>query len=198
MRVNKSRTAALLLSSTTLLLAAVAGSLFSSSPVLASEPAPATSAATFEIRFLEDMIDHHAMAVEMSEICVEKNVRPQLEERCEQIIASQSQQIEMMQSWLADWYGIQHEPEMTAGEERRMARMEALSTSEFEAEYMSMMIRHHSTAIREADRCLNRAHHGDLLDLCRDIIAEQATEIQLFSEWLCDWHDICRFERRFD
>lgn len=177
-----------------LALAVIALAAFSA-PVSAEEPAPRRAEANFEVRFLEGMIDHHAMAVEVSEICVEKDVRAELEARCAQIIASQSQQIEMMQGWLADWYGIEYEPEMTMGDVRMMERMEAMTTAEFEVAYMEMMIRHHRTAIREAERCLDRAYHSELLTLCGGIIEEQAAEMELFSGWLCDWYDVCRFER---
>ena len=52
---------------------------------------------------MEDMIDHHAMAVMMAEMCTMKVVHPELITLCQNIIASQSAEIQMMQTWLQDW-----------------------------------------------------------------------------------------------
>jgi uncharacterized protein (DUF305 family) len=69
------------------------------SPVAADEPAPDKSTARFEVDFLMDMIDHHAMAVEMADMCIQKAVHDDLRAMCESISASQSAQIDQMQSW---------------------------------------------------------------------------------------------------
>ena len=179
------------------LLAVAALGGVSAVAVTASGPAPQTSTTKFEVRFMEGMIDHHQMAVELAEICLDKAVHSDLESQCGQIDSSQSAQIAQMQSWLQAWYGITYKPEMKPGDERMLERMEALPPEEFEVEFMTMMIRHHRQAIREAEGCLDRAFHGELRGLCQDIIASQSAEIRLFSMWLCDWYGVCQFERRF-
>lgn len=161
-------------------------------PAGASEPAPDQSTARFEADFLMGMIDHHAMAVEMAEICLEKAVHPELAAMCEDIRSSQSQQIEEMQAWLQDWYGITHEPEMKPGDMRQMEKLAALDGAEFEIEFMESMIRHHRKAIIEGEQCLRRAYHPELLDLCRNIIATQSAEIAQMEQWLCEWYDRCK------
>ncbi len=67
-------------------------------PVMADAPAPNSGTANFETKFMTDMIDHHAMAVHMAEMCLEKAVHEELRTTCEEIIATQSQEIELMQS----------------------------------------------------------------------------------------------------
>lgn len=156
----------------------------------AEMPAPEATAAKYEIRFMEDMIDHHAMAVMTAEMCLDKAVHPELRTLCETIIATQTQEIEMMQSWLSSWYGITYMPEMTMT--GQMKKLASLSGAEFEIEFMQMMIRHHLGAIREASHCVERAYHADLQSLCEDIITAQAAEIEMMREWLCEWYGICR------
>lgn len=63
------------------------------------------------------MADHHAMAVHMAEMCLEKAIHAELLATCEQIIATQSAEMEMMQAWLADWYGVTYEREMSGHDE---------------------------------------------------------------------------------
>lgn len=97
-----------------------------------------------------------------------------------------------MQSWLSRWYGITYEPQMKPGAMRQMEKMMAMSSEEFEIAFMEEMIRHHEGAIREAEQCLKRAYHEDLIDLCQNIIETQSAEIAEMEAWLCEWYSICK------
>lgn len=180
-------------------VAALVGILALVPTALAAGPAPDTATAKYEVRFLTDMIDHHAMAVEMGELCIDSAEHAELVAMCESIVASQSAQIETMQSWLADWYGVSHEPEMTPGMMAQMDRLASLEGDRFEITFMKRMIRHHWQAIVEGEGCLDRAWHPELKSLCSDIIAAQAAEIRQMQAWLCDWYDVCGYfsDRRF-
>lgn len=161
-------------------------------PAGAAVPAPQERTARFEMEFLMDMIDHHAMAVEMADTCIDRAVHADLRSMCEDIVASQSAQIDQMQGWLQDWYGVTHEPEMTPGDMRQMDKLASLSGPEFEVEFMESMIKHHRKAIREGETCLDRAYHAELKGLCENIIATQSAEIAQMQQWLCEWYDRCR------
>lgn len=157
-----------------------------------SAPAPSPSAANFEIKFMTDMIDHHQMAIEMAEICLDKAVHEELRTTCQNIIATQSAETQQMQSWLQDWYGITYEPVMKPGDEKMMERLASLSGAEFEIAFMEMMIKHHEKAIKEGRHCLDRAYHAELREMCEDIIATQSAEIAQMQTWLCQWYGECR------
>lgn len=154
-------------------------------------PAPDKSTAKYEIAFMQDMIDHHAMAIMMSEMCLEKAVHDELRTLCQEIISAQQQEITEMQSWLLEWYGISYSPQMKPGEMRMMEKMAQMSGAEFEIEFMEMMIKHHLKAIREASKCVDRVYHGQLRELCENIITSQAAEIEQMRTWLCQWYGIC-------
>jgi len=160
-------------------------------PAGAEEPAPDQSTARYEVDFLMDMIDHHAMAVQMADMCTDKAVHEDLRAMCEDIKTSQSAQIDQMQGWLQDWYGVTHEPEMTPGQMRQMDKLASLSGAEFEIEFMESMIKHHRAAIREGEQCLKRAYHDELKGLCQNIIATQSAEIAQMQQWLCQWYGRC-------
>jgi uncharacterized protein (DUF305 family) len=157
-----------------------------------SAPAPGQAAQNFEIVFLTGMINHHAMAVEMAEICLQRAVHQQLRNLCQRIVAAQTQEIETMQSWLADWYGLTHEPEMKPGDERMLEKLASLSAAEFEVTFMEMMIKHHMMALREAEQCLRKAWHPELHQLCQNIITTQSAEIAQLQSWLCQWYGRCK------
>jgi uncharacterized protein (DUF305 family) len=159
----------------------------------ANAPAPTEAAAKYEVRFMEGMIEHHMMAVHMSETCLARAIHPELKSLCSQIISTQQAEIQQMQAWLAMWYGIpSHMHPMNPGHHKRMEKLASLTGAQFEIEFMQQMIRHHRGAIVEASQCLKRAYHDELLDMCAGIIETQLAEIRLMQSWLCSWYGICR------
>jgi uncharacterized protein (DUF305 family) len=160
-------------------------------PVLGDAPAPTPAAAHYEVKFMTDMIDHHMMAVMMSEHCLEKAVQPELRTMCDNIITTQKAENNLMQSWLQSWYRISYEPEMKMTGE--MKRMMSMTGEMFEIEFMQMMIRHHFQATKAAQQCQRRAYHTELIQLCKDIETAQTIEIQRMQTWLCSWYGICNW-----
>lgn len=63
-----------------------------------------------EIRFLEGMIDHHQMALDMASDCLAKAVTESIQTLCQNIITAQSREILTMRGWLLAWYAIDYEP----------------------------------------------------------------------------------------
>lgn len=187
---RRARGAATLAASIALAAASVlGGSVMTPAPAAADAPASSRQEARFETEFLKNMIDHHAMAVRMAQTCVNKATHDELRQMCQSIVDSQSAQIEQMQSWLQDWYGISHEPQLSAGDKQSMQRLESLSGAEYEIRFMRSMIRHHSRAVNEAERCLDRAAHAALLELCGTIKQSQSAEIATMQSWLEQWYD---------
>lgn len=155
-----------------------------------SVSAPTRDQTVFEIRFLSEMIDHHAMAVMMADLCLERAVHPELHQLCEQIKTSQMEEIVTLQTWLEDWYGIHHEPAMTPGAGERMQKMSALAGAEFEIEFLKSMIRHHWLAVVRSKQCEEQAYHPELIQLCQNIETRQQSEIELMGTWLSQWYAI--------
>ncbi len=62
------------------------------------------SDATFDREFLEQMIPHHEMAVMMAQMLAASTERSEMKVFADQIITSQSREIEMMRDWLDAWY----------------------------------------------------------------------------------------------
>ena len=162
----------------------------------ADGPASRRSQARFEVSFMTEMIDHHAMAIEMGMLCVERTVHPELKQLCEEMIATQSAEIEEMQNWLQDWYGVQHEPEMGPRDERELEILASWSGAEFEIEFMQMMIRHHAIAVVRAANCVRRAEHEELIEMCHHMMEAQLEEIRTMLTLLCEWYDMCHHGHR--
>lgn len=158
-----------------------------------AEPAPTQAERQFEVQFMTDMIDHHAMAVMMADQCLERAVHPELRELCHRMRETQMEEIVQLQVWLEEWYGVSHDPQMKKGAQKQMQKLGQLSGEEFEIEFMKGMIKHHWAAVIAARHCQDKAHHQELVELCEDIEAVQTAEIELLGAWLCDWYDVCNF-----
>lgn len=59
-----------------------------------------------EAVFLSMMIPHHESAIAMARLVPDRAAHQELKDLAGQIIASQSAEIDQMNSWLASWYGL--------------------------------------------------------------------------------------------
>lgn len=163
-----------------------------SSMAAADAPAPSKSIAKYEVRFMENMVDHHNMALEMAGICLTNATHSELRTMCDQVIGAQQEEIATLQSWLSTWYGISgYQPKMSARDMKQMDQLSALSGAEFEITFMRQLIRHHQQATVRAAICTERASHPELVDTCEEIIEMQSAEIVQLRAWLCKWYGLC-------
>lgn len=174
------------------LLGVAASFSFIAPPAFAMESEWPKFSAGYEVRFMRDMIDHHHMAVMMTETCQMKASHTELVTMCGAMHDAQKMEITTMQGWLKTWYGIDYEPMMNPDEMKDMEAMENLPQNEFEVEFMKEMIPHHLKAILSSTPCLVRASHGELIDMCVDIVSTQANEVKMLREWLCEWYEVCQ------
>jgi uncharacterized protein (DUF305 family) len=161
-----------------------------------------------EMRFLEGMSDHHQMALDMANDCINKAESADVQALCQAVIDAQTPEIEQMQAWLLDWYNIDYAPVpmMDMAEEDSMEGMDhgghgdmamdnqpatdpammmgmmaglnRLEGADYEMAWLESMIDHHDDAIHMAERILERAQHPELIQLAENIISAQSAEIQ--------------------
>ena len=62
------------------------------------------SASDFDREFILQMIPHHEMAIMMAGMLQASTERPEMKQLADNIIASQSREIDMMRDWLKSWY----------------------------------------------------------------------------------------------
>lgn len=80
-----------------------------------------------ELRFLEGMIDHHQMAIDMAMDCLAKASTDEVKTICQNVIDAQTAEIELMQQWLLDWYNTRYTPmSMMGGEGDSMGMMDMM------------------------------------------------------------------------
>jgi len=124
----------------------VASMAMGATVTMADGLAPRHRTSHFEVKFMTDMIDHHTMAIMMAELCKDRAIHDELLELGDQIIAAQSAEVQEMQSWLHDWYGIHYRPRTSGRMRKELRELAKLDGEEFEMEFLMMMVEHHSEA----------------------------------------------------
>lgn len=159
-----------------------------------------------DVSFATDMIPHHAQALLMVDMAVNRDVSPELAGLLDQIRDAQAPEIEMMTDWLEDWEqpvpetGRGHGdtesdgdmgdmsgmdmPGMMSSEE--MGSLESASKANFEDMWFTMMIEHHEGAIAMAETEIDDGEFADAKALAEDITQSQAAEIASMESLLGD------------
>ena len=58
----------------------------------------------FDKAFIDEMIVHHQGAIDMAEMVITTSMRPELVKLANDIIVAQTNEIEMMSKWRAEWF----------------------------------------------------------------------------------------------
>ncbi len=150
-----------------------------------------------EVRFMEGMIDHHQMALDMAGDCLKKAETAEMKKLCQGVIDAQTPEIKQMQEWLKAWYKMDYQPKAMdqmagmGGHDTHMSDMgdpagmmgmfagfSKLKGRDYEIAWLESMIDHHDDAIHMSTRVLKTAQHDDLKKLAEKIIKDQTAEIQ--------------------
>lgn len=155
-----------------------------------------------DVAFATDMIQHHAQALAMVNLTVERPLDPEVEALAEDIRDAQGPEIETMVDWLDEWNekvpgtvndhmnhdmgtmpeGTEDMPGMMSADE--MNDLETASDTEFQKMWLDMMIRHHEGAVEMAATEVDEGRYKPAVDLARSIITAQEGEIDQMEKML--------------
>ncbi len=146
----------------------------------------------YDLRFLDEMIVHHEMAIGMVRMMISQSNHSELRGLGQRIITGQQQQIDQMTAWRQQWYP--NAPPLSGGmmgngTTSMMGR--GMMRGDFaDRMFLEMMIPHHQRAIDMGNDALTNAQHPELKGLAKDIIAAQTAEITEMRSDLKAWYGI--------
>lgn len=145
--------------------------------------------------FVTGMIPHHEQALEMAEVLLDKDgVDDRVVALAERIQAAQQPEIDLMNSWLAEW-GVDSDmgdmPGMDHGNggmmsDDDMAALEAASGDDASVLFLEQMVEHHEGAIEMAEQELDNGQNADAVELAEQIIDAQTAEIAEMQDLLAE------------
>jgi uncharacterized protein (DUF305 family) len=155
------------------------------------------------------MITHHAQALSMVDLTLDRPLDPEVQALAEDIREAQAPEIETMADWLTSWGeevpatmrdhvngghdmddmsdnmdNMDHDdmPGMMTADD--IDELENAGDGEFEDMWLEMMIEHHEGAVEMAKREQEDGRFKDAVDLARQIIEAQNKEIATMKELL--------------
>ena len=162
--------------------------------------------------FARDMSLHHLQGVEMANLVAERSEDPEVESLAFDISATQTNQAGRMQGWLTLWdvplsggntmawmpageggHGGHDMADMEVGAgalmpgmatEDELAELRSLSGTEFDVEFLRLMIRHHQGGFDMAVHAGEHAEEKAVRDLARSIVQSQGTETATMTDML--------------
>ncbi|MEI7056791.1 DUF305 domain-containing protein [Nocardioides sp. CCNWLW239] len=192
-----------------LTLSACGGSEESAQPQELSE----TEHNKADVAFATDMIQHHAQALSMVDLTMDRELEPEVQELADSIRAAQSPEIETMSGWLQEWgeevpstmrdhvngghegHGEEDSSMSDAMEgmdddmpgmmsAEDMDALENASDAEFGDMWLTMMIEHHEGAIEMSETEQDEGRFKPAVDLAGTIIESQTAEIDTMEKLL--------------
>jgi uncharacterized protein (DUF305 family) len=157
-----------------------------------------------DVQFVTGMISHHAQAIIMAKWAPTHGANKSVGVLCERIINAQTDEINLMQSWLRDrnlpvpeakplpmkmmMNGQEHEmfmPGMLS--EAQMKELEQAKGTDFDRLFLTFMIQHHRGAITMVEQLLASpaaAQDEFIYKFQADVYADQGTEIERMQKML--------------
>ena len=155
-----------------------------------------------DVTFASDMITHHAQALSMVDLTLDRPQDPEIQALAEDIREAQAPEIETMADWLTKWgekvpetmrdhanaghdmgdmsdsmddMGHDDMPGMMTADD--IDELENTSDAEFQDMWLEMMIEHHEGAVEMSETEQRDGRFKDAVDLAGEIIDAQEQEI---------------------
>lgn len=158
-----------------------------------------------DVAFASEMLQHHAQALSMVDLTMERPLDPEVTELAEQIRAAQAPEIETFTDWLTEWdeeipetmrdhpnaghddgdmgdsmEGMDTDmPGMLSAED--MNALQDAPDDEFQTMWLEMMVEHHTGALEMAQAQTEDGQYQPAIDLAQDIVAPQTAEIETMA-----------------
>jgi uncharacterized protein (DUF305 family) len=168
----------------------------------ATTAASASPGATFndaDVSFAQMMIQHHREAIAMAAMADGRASAPEVKELATKIEAAQQPEIDTMTQWLTAWGKPVPDPGMSMGDmghgsmssampgamsEADMAKLEKAKGTEFDKQFLTMMVTHHEGAIEMAQEQVSKGSNPEAKALASKIITDQQAEIATMKQIL--------------
>ena len=160
-----------------------------------------------DIAFMSGMISHHAQAIVMANWAPTHTTTRSIRILTERIINAQSDEIAIMQQWLADRHqpvpepnpagmkmmmsGVEHQmlmPGMLTAEQ--MKQLDAAQGKDFDRQFLTFMIQHHKGATSMVRDLFNTYGAGQdelVFKFASDVNVDQTTEIDRMERMLAEY-----------
>lgn len=143
-----------------------------------------------DVSYARMMIEHHAQALELTELAPERAESAKLKALAERISAAQGPEIEAMRAWLKD-HGRSEKPETHdhatmpgMATETQLKKLRAAKGTAFDQLFLTLMITHHQGAVTMATEVKGQGNNVRIEEMADDVVAQQTSEINRMRDML--------------
>jgi len=143
--------------------------------------------------FIEQMIPHHESAIAMAKLAQQKSTHAEIKTLANDVITSQTAEINTMKQWYKDWYGTDV-PTVTTTNMWGGHMMNSQdstdilnSATDFDKAFLEEMIPHHQMAVMMANMLDIATNRPEMKKLASDITSAQTKEINDMESWQQQW-----------
>lgn len=158
-----------------------------------------------DVEFASNMLQHHAQALAMVDLTIDRPLDPEVQQLAEQIRDAQAPEIETFTDWLTDWdeevpatvrdhsnaghdmdemgeMGDDNMPGMMTSDD--MGALEEASDADFQSMWLEMMVEHHEGAIEMAKAEQDDGQYKAAVELAGSIVTSQTAEVETMKQLL--------------
>lgn len=144
-------------------------------------------------QFIEQMIPHHESAITMARLALQKSKHNEVKTLANNIISSQSAEINTMKQWYKGWYRSDVPTVSSSNVWGGSMMSSQTSTNElnaapdFDKAFLAQMIEHHQMAVMMANMLLASTDRAEMKKLASNIVTAQNKEIGDMQQWQQQW-----------
>ncbi|MBI3652712.1 MAG: DUF305 domain-containing protein [Acidobacteria bacterium] len=171
--------------------------------------------APYDLQFIDMMLKHHQMGIEMAQMAQNKASHAELKELATKMVEKQQKGSDQLKQWRDEWYAGQpkadhmkmsemagmaemseksksdHPPKSEMSgmkmQEMNRSKLEAATGKEFDLLFIDLIVPHHQMAIAMSEKALKKAEHAPLKTFARTTIEEQQKEVKQLNQWKAAW-----------
>ncbi|MFJ5560687.1 DUF305 domain-containing protein [Streptomyces sp. NPDC093250] len=138
-----------------------------------------------DVTYARMMIEHHAQALEMTELVPDRAESPKVVKLAERIAAAQQPEIKAMKGWLKSHgkaerdqgHGHDHATMPGMATQAQLKQLRATDGKAFDQLFLTLMITHHQGAITMATEVKGQGNNIVVEEMADDVVAQQTSEI---------------------
>ncbi|GAA3201733.1 DUF305 domain-containing protein [Streptomyces virens] len=138
-----------------------------------------------DVDYARMMIEHHAQALEMTDLVPDRAESPKIVKLAERIAAAQDPEIKAMKGWLKSHgkaerdhgHGHDHATMPGMATQAQLKQLRAADGKAFDQLFLTLMITHHQGAITMATEVKGEGNNIRIEEMADDVVAQQTSEI---------------------
>lgn len=140
----------------------------------------------YDLRFIEELADHHRTGIEMAKLAAAKGMHRELRKMAEKMVKDQQSGIQKLLGWRQQYFmNVPRLQKRSVG--MNMAKLQALSGNAFDLAFLDSMIMHHPAAIYLGLEANQRATQKEIGDFGQESANKQLNELDKMRTWREEW-----------